>query len=934
MAKKNKKNSKINQKIKHYFDDDPFDVGVARVSSQTLSELFTTLGIYDIDQSKDMLVKTARMMWSEADNDFRADILKFFAHEGKIYKSTTPKESNPDREDKIDMLIGELDVSHEEAVLLHEAFADVRSKKITIEKMESKLRHIRYNLKKERIQKRVDGIFDIDDSLEFNASLHYVLYGQNFHKILTLNTKAYEYDYLQNGDEESLIKEILEEKERVTEKKQQEIESFIKNLSDPHPYLTQKELVSAIRATPPKTKVSYPLLKESILLSILSKELGDIELELHDEELLIAFEQSCKLPYINKEQPYTLELHVELNSLLEDIWKANKLDFSQVINESKQEHEEQFLSDLASLVEECGSYAALLHLSREALYAKVYEVLLELLPTSLNISPKIARKTVKRFIHSIQDEIVKKQRYTLLARTIRDFKNLFPLARDMRRKLTLHIGPTNSGKTYQAMQKLKSADTGYYLAPLRLLALEGYEDLRDSGINASLITGEEQILDEDATHISSTIEMVNFDVDVDVCVIDEVQMLDDRDRGWAWANAIIGAPAKEIIMTGSPNAKEAIVALAAYLGEELEIIEFERKNPLTLLESPVHEKDVEESTAIIAFTRKDVLKLKQTFSKYFSVSVVYGNLSPEVRREEARRFRSGETQILVATDAIAMGLNMPIKTILFSKAEKFDGVNDRSLLPSEIHQISGRAGRYGLHENGYVGALSSDVLSIIKKNFHKEAKTITIPFKVMANLDHIKLVGSILEEKSLHEILKFFVKNMEFDGPFVATNLDDMLEASILVDGYDLDLTTKYHLACAPLTLKSPYITAAYESYLMALEKKMPVTYTTPPLMGSYAQTTDELLRAEDMVKEISLYLWLSYRFGDYFVDAQRARASRGILNKFIENSLQQGQLATKCRMCAAPLPPNSPYGICQACFKKNYAGRGIKKGYRGKSNA
>jgi len=931
MAKKNKKNSKINQKIKYYFDDDPFDVGIARVSTQTLSELFTTLGIYDIDQSRDMLIKMARMLWSEADSGFRADILNFFAHENKIYKSTTPKEPSLERDDKVDALIGELHVTHEEAVLLHEAFADVRSKKITIEKMESKLRHIRYNLKKERIQKKADGVFDIDDSLEFNASLFYTLYGQSFHKILTLNTKKYEYDYLQESDEESIIEDIGKEKERAVEKKQQEINSFIKNLPDPHPYLTQKEIANALRASPPKTKVSYPLLKEGILSSIITGELGEVEIDLHGEELLVQMQQHCKLPYTDIEQPYNLELHVELNSLLEDIWKGNKLDFSEVINESKKEHEEQFLSDLASLVEECGSYAVLLHLGSADLYAKVYDVMLEMLTPSLTLSAKIARKSVKRFVHSIHDEIAKKQRYELLARTIRDFKNLFPLARDMRRKLTLHIGPTNSGKTYQAMQKLKSAGTGYYLAPLRLLALEGYEDLKDSGIEASLITGEEQIVSEDATHISSTIEMVNFDVDVDVCVIDEVQMLDDRDRGWAWANAIIGAPAKEIIMTGSPNAKEAIIALAEYLGEELEIIEFERKNPLTLLESPVHEKDVEESTAIIAFSRKDVLKLKQVFSKYFSVSVVYGNLSPEVRREEARRFRAGETQILVATDAIAMGMNLPIKTILFSKAEKFDGVNDRTLLPSEIHQISGRAGRFGLHEKGYVGALSGDVLSIIKKNFHKEAKTITIPFKVMANLDHIKLVGSILEEKSLHEILKFFVKNMEFDGPFVATNLDDMLEASVLVDSYDLDLTTKYHLACAPLTLKSPYITAAYESYLGALEKKMPVTYSTPPLLGSYAQTTDELLRAEDMVKEISLYLWLSYRFSDYFVDDQRARASRGILNKFIENSLQQSQLATKCRMCAAPLPPNSPYGICQSCFKKNYTGHGVNRGYRGK---
>ena len=461
------------------------------------------------------------------------------------------------------------------------------------------------------------------------------------------------------------------------------------------------------------------------------------------------------------------------------------------------------------------------------------------------------------------------------------------------------------------------------------MALEGYEDLKADGIESSLITGEEQLLNEDATHISSTIEMLNFDVDVDVCVIDEVQMIDDRDRGWAWANAIIGAPAKEVIMTGSSNAKEAVIALAEYLGEELEIVEFERKNPLTLLEVPTNPRDVQEATAIIAFSRKDVLRLKQEFSRFFSVSVVYGNLSPEVRREEARRFRDGETQILIATDAIAMGMNLPIKTILFSKAEKFDGVTQRNLLASEVLQISGRAGRYGKHEEGFVGALNQEALKIVKKNFNKQARTITIPFKVMANLEHIKLVSTILEENSLSEILKFFVDNMEFNGPFRASNLDDMLEAAKIVDHYDLDIAMKYHLACAPLTLKSPYIIAAYESYVVALERKMPVTYNIPSLVGSFAATTDELLRAEDMVKEISLYLWLSYRFKDYFLDEHKARISRGVLNKYIEESLQQSHFIQRCRICQAPLPINSKYGICQSCFKKNYTSQGSRRGRR-----
>lgn len=929
MSKKNKKNSKINQKIRKYFDDDPFDVGIERVGSETLSELFATLGIYDVEHSKAELVKTTRMLWSEADSGFRQDILNFFTSNGEIYTSNIPKQPNMDRDQKIDNLLEGLDITQEEAIKLHELFHDVRSKKITIEKMESKLRHIRYELKREQLEKELDGVFDIDDSLEFNASIHYILYGQSFHKILTLNTKSYDYEYLQNTDKSEIVEKISDDKELIISKKQNEVNEFIKNLTNPHLHLTQKEIVTALRASPPKTKVSYPIIKESILNQIIQKELGDTEVELHDEELLVRMKSSFTLPYIDKIQNYTLELHVELNSLLQDIWESKELDFSEVIAESKKEYEEQFINDLNILVEECRAYATLLHLSDEALHIKVYEVLLDLLPFSLNITSKIARKTLKKFVKNTHDEVIKKQRHALLARTIRDFKNLFPMARSIRRKLTLHIGPTNSGKTYQAMQKLKNADTGYYLAPLRLLALEGYEGLKDDGVESSLVTGEEQILNDEATHISSTIEMLNFEVDVDVCVIDEVQMIDDRDRGWAWANAIIGAPASEVIMTGSPNSKEAIVALAEYLGEELKIIEFERKNPLNLLETPTDTRDVEEGTAIIAFSRKEVLKLKQNFSSYFRVSVIYGNLSPEVRREEARRFRVGETQILIATDAIAMGMNLPIKTILFSKAEKFDGISQRNLFANEVHQISGRAGRYGLHEEGFVGALSNDVLKIVKKNFFKEVRDITIPFKVMANIEHIKLVGNILEENSLSEILKFFVKNMEFNGPFVATNLDDMLEVALIVDKYDLDIAMKYHLACAPLTLKSPYIVAAYENYLTLLEQKLPVLYTAPSLLGGCAQTTDELLRAEDMVKEISLYLWLSYRFDDYFVDVNKAHSARGVVNKFIEESLQQSQLASRCRMCHVPLPLNSKYNICQACFKTHYTTRGAKGGGR-----
>jgi len=405
-------------------------------------------------------------------------------------------------------------------------------------------------------------------------------------------------------------------------------------------------------------------------------------------------------------------------------------------------------------------------------------------------------------------------------------------------------------------------------------------------------------------------------------------MIGDRDRGWAWANAIIGAPAKVVIMTGSSNSREAVVALAEYLGEPLEIIEFERKNPLELLNNITPINAIEPQTAIIAFTRSNALRLKQQLSQTYKTSVIYGNLSPEVRREEARRFREGETEILVATDAIAMGLNLPIKTLLFSKADKFDGQSQRDLTASEVQQISGRAGRYGLNEKGFVGALTPDVLRKITPLFSKNAEVIKIPFNVMANFDHIQLVSTILEEKSLSAIIQFFVENMKFEGPFRAANLESMSEASAIVDRYDLDMRTKYILSTAPLSTGSMLVMAAFERYVRALAQAKPIAYIPPRHLGSHAQTTEELQEAEDQIKEISLYLWLSYRLGEFFVDSEKARSYRGELNRFIENSLKQSHFVPRCKTCGKPLALGSEFSICQSCFHNlNRAKQGVREG-------
>jgi len=469
-----------------------------------------------------------------------------------------------------------------------------------------------------------------------------------------------------------------------------------------------------------------------------------------------------------------------------------------------------------------------------------------------------------------------------------DLKELYPLARALNRKLEFYVGPTNSGKTYNAMQKLKQANSGLYLAPLRLLALEGYWDLKEAKLSATLITGEEQIFDEEACHICSTIEMLDFDLDVDVAVIDEIQMLEDDERGWAWVNAIIGVPAKKVIMTGSVNVLEAIEKIASYLGEDLQVVKHKRKNPLIVLDKFTSLDTLEDGTALICFSRKDVLKLKQRLQKKYSISVIYGNLSPEVRRDEARRFRQKQSQILIATDAIAMGLNLPIKTILFTTYTKFDGLRKREISVNEIVQIAGRAGRFGLFEAGYLGATRKDVLDYIANEFKAPIKTIKPPFKVKINSNQLEALSIHIKTKSLTKILQYFANNMIFKGPFIAFNISSMLIASKIVDKKEnLSLEEKYLLAQAPITTKSNIIISAFNSYIAAIIKKKVVHYKPSITLSKKVVTQKDLLLVEDEVKKISLYLWLSYKFPQLFVDSDKAHILRSHFNGFIENSLK-----------------------------------------------
>jgi ATP-dependent RNA helicase SUPV3L1/SUV3 len=167
-----------------------------------------------------------------------------------------------------------------------------------------------------------------------------------------------------------------------------------------------------------------------------------------------------------------------------------------------------------------------------------------------------------------------------------------------------------------------------------------------------------------------------------------------------------------------------------------------------------------------------------------------------------------------------------------------------------------------------------------------------------------------------------------------------MLEIAAIVDEYQLDLKTRFYLSCAPASISSPYIESVFHRYIKQIEAGGTVLYIPPRDLPAFAQTNDMLLNAEDRVREISLYLWLSFKFPDIFQDTQKALQARVRLNSYIENSLRQGHFTKKCRRCSKVLDFSYRFSICDDCHGKNKRGyarssngsRGSRSGYRGRN--
>ena len=205
----------------------------------------------------------------------------------------------------------------------------------------------------------------------------------------------------------------------------------------------------------------------------------------------------------------------------------------------------------------------------------------------------------------------------------------------MRRRFVLHLGGTNTGKTYAGFQRLIRAGTGIYLAPLRLLALEAQETLLDAGVDCSLSTGEEEDLREGDTHMAATAEKLSLERRYDVAVIDECQMIADPQRGYAWTRAILGVLAPEVHLCAAPEAKHLLIRLIESCGDTYEVQEHQRTTPLICMTHPIDYQRVQPGDALITFSKVGVLSVAEDLRQSGKEpAIIYGALPYATRRRQ------------------------------------------------------------------------------------------------------------------------------------------------------------------------------------------------------------------------------------------------------------------------------------------------------------
>ncbi|CAE7200203.1 hypothetical protein P3342_010400 [Pyrenophora teres f. teres] len=527
----------------------------------------------------------------------------------------------------------------------------------------------------------------------------------------------------------------------------------------------------------------------------------------------------------------------------------------------------------------------------------------------------------------------------------------YPATREIQRTVHMHVGPTNSGKTYHALKRLEEVDSGIYLGPLRLLAHEVYTRLNAKGKPCALITGEEQRMPDDtrARMFSCTVEMAPLNTLFDVAVIDEIQMISHEDRGWAWTQAFLGLKAREIHLCGEARTVPIMRELCALVGDKVHVHEYNRLTPLQPMDRSLNGKLelLEKGDCIVSFSVLGIHALRRLIERKTGkkCAIVYGSLPPETRAQQARLFNDPDNDYdyLVASDAIGMGLNLAIKRVIFESTAKSNGEQIKRLQISEIKQIAGRAGRYktahqaitkdsekasvadttidpviGLDDKqpdtekavqaepqtiGWATTLEREDLASLKFGMKSEPEVITSAGIFPPSVIVERFASYFPPGTPFSYIMMRLQTISEINPRFHLCALKDQLAiADNLHLVENLSIQDRITLCAAPVSARKANETKFLKELATCIADGKPggiLDLKTLPLnvMDAPLANNREYLRSlEDLHKMIVCYLWLSYRFPNVLTTRSLANYTKKLVEDKIEDTLTQFSFTEQSR--------------------------------------
>jgi ATP-dependent RNA helicase SUPV3L1/SUV3 len=503
-----------------------------------------------------------------------------------------------------------------------------------------------------------------------------------------------------------------------------------------------------------------------------------------------------------------------------------------------------------------------------------------------------------------------------------------------------HLGPTNSGKTHDALRFLVESGKGVYAAPLRMLAQEAHRRLTEElgEGNVGLVTGEERV-DKDAPILCCTAEMAPLAGET--LVLDEVQWAEDEERGSAWTRLMLGGEYRNILLLGAVEA----LPLVRHAFPQVEVRFFERKAPLDWTGKKAI-TGLRPGTVVVAFSRRAVIGLAGELNQLHPgrVACLYGAMPLASRREEIDRFIAGQAEVCAATDVLGHGVNLPCETLLFAETTKFDGKERRDLEPWEIAQIAGRAGRYGFHERGHVGVLTGLPWADPDPDLVRAALAPHVPIgdghlgyrvvdsgRLRPQLSDLNVARADELEPALHAWRQAALRYWSVDGWLEVESIQPLLlRLDAVRDALHharrgLELADVWKLMQAPIDEDGLPLLATLAA---ALAGDKPQHTVIGWILDPNRLQAASLEEAEHAAREASILRWFALQYpGVAGVTIERAAALEEAAAERVVRELRaeiEDPTIGRCRVCGARTAPWAT--LCDRCYMQRSSNRGPRR--------